>query len=104
MPSAGSEYKQELFREIQGLSDEKLKEILDFTYFIKAKDAIDPSQAYFWTSNWQAIEREVDRDKEAGNVIGGRNVKWVAKRPQQMKIRAYKRFKRAYRDSPENIY
>jgi len=70
MPSAGSEYKQELFREIQGLSDEKLKEILDFTYFIKAKDAIDPSQAYFWTSNWQAIEREVDRDKEAGNVIG----------------------------------
>ena len=70
MPSAGSEYKQELFREIQGLSDEKLKEILDFTYFIKAKDAIDPSQAYFWTSNWQAIEREVDRDKAAGNVIG----------------------------------
>ncbi len=70
MQSSVSEYKQELFREIQGLSDEKLKEILDFTYFIKAKDAIDPSQAYFWTTRWQAMEREADKDKKAVNVIG----------------------------------
>lgn len=70
MQSSVSEYKQELFREIQGLSDEKLKEILDFTYFIKAKDAIDPSQAYFWTSRWQAMEQEADKDKKAVNVIG----------------------------------
>lgn len=70
MQSSVSEYKQELFREIQGLSDEKLKEILDFTYFIKAKDAIDLSQAYFWTSRWQAMEQEADKDKKAVNVIG----------------------------------
>jgi len=47
-----------------------IKEILDFTYFIKAKDAIDPSQAYFWTRKWQEMEREVDRDKERGDIIG----------------------------------
>jgi len=52
------------------LPDEKLKEILDFTYFIKAKDAIDPSQAFFWTRKWQDMEREADKDKESGNVIG----------------------------------
>ena len=57
MSTIASNYKEELFREIQGLPDEKIKEILDFTYFIKAKDAIDPSQAYFWTKKWQEMER-----------------------------------------------
>jgi hypothetical protein len=70
MPTIAYDYKEELFRQIQGLSDEKIKEILDFTYFIKAKDAIDPSQAYFWTRKWQEMEREVDRDKERGDIIG----------------------------------
>ena len=70
MPSLIPDYKEELFREIQGLPDEKLKEILDFTYFIKAKDAIDPSQTFFWTRKWQDMEREADKDKESGNVIG----------------------------------
>ena len=70
MSSLIPDYKEELFREIQGLPDEKLKEILDFTYFIKAKDAIDPSQTFFWTRKWQDMEREADKDKESGNVIG----------------------------------
>jgi hypothetical protein len=70
MPTLSSEYKEELLREIEGLSAEKIKEILDFTYFIKAKDAIDPSQAYFWTRKWQEMEADADEDKDAGNIIG----------------------------------
>jgi hypothetical protein len=75
MPTIAYGYKEELFRQIQGLPDEKIKEILDFTYFIKAKDAIDPSQAYFWTMKWQAMEREVDRDKERGDIIGDGSIR-----------------------------
>jgi hypothetical protein len=70
MPTLDSEYKKELLRQIEDLSVEKIKEVLDFTYFIKAKDAIDPSQAYFWTTKWQRMEAEADKDREAGNVIG----------------------------------
>jgi len=58
MATVDSGYRDELLREIEGLSAEKVKEILDFAYFIKAKDAIDPSQAYFWTTKWQSMERE----------------------------------------------
>ena len=65
-----SEYKKELIREIEGLSAEKIKEILDFAYFIKAKDAIDPSQAYFWTIKWQNMEKEADEDKREDRVVG----------------------------------
>ena len=70
MPASGSEYKEELLRQLEGLPAEKVKEILDFAYFVKAKDAIDPSQVYFWTTRWQMMEVEADRDKEAGNIIG----------------------------------
>ena len=70
MPPSVPDYRKELFREIQGMPEDKLKEVLDFTCFIKAKDAIDPSQAYFWTRKWQSMENEADSDKEAGNVIG----------------------------------
>lgn len=28
--------------------------------------AIDPDQAWFWTPEWQAGEREVDEDRAAG--------------------------------------
>ena len=70
MTTLTSSPKEELFREIEGLPDEKIKEVLDFACFIKAKDAIDPSQAYFWTKKWQRMEQEADRDKTIGNVIG----------------------------------
>jgi len=63
-------YKEELLRQIEGLPTEKVKEILDFAYFVSAKDAIDPSQAFFWTKKWQAMEAEADHDKEKGNVLG----------------------------------
>jgi len=68
------DYKEELLRQIEGLPPEKIKEILDFTYFISAKDAIDPSQAFFWTKKWQAMEAEADQDKEKGNILGDGSV------------------------------
>lgn len=70
METLATQYKKDLLREIEGLPSEKIKEILDFVCFIKAKEVIDPAQAYFWTSKWQSMEREADKDKEAGNVIG----------------------------------
>lgn len=74
MVDQGVEYKEELLRQIEGLPSEKVKEILDFAYFISAKDAIDPSQAYFWTKKWQAMEAEADQDKEKGNIFGDGSV------------------------------
>ena len=70
MGTLTTEYKKELLKEMEGLPSEKIKEILDFVCFIKAREVIDPTQAYFWTKKWQAMEREADKDKEAGNVIG----------------------------------
>ena len=65
-----SQHREELLREIEGLPSDKIKEILDFVCFIKAKEAIDLTQAYFWTRKWQEMEREADKDKEKGNIIG----------------------------------
>lgn len=70
MQSIDTDYKKDLLREVEELSPEKVKEVLDFIYFIKAKDVIDPSQMYFWTTKWQEMEKEADRDKEAGNIVG----------------------------------
>jgi hypothetical protein len=70
MTAPVSEYKEELLRQIEDLPAEKVKEILDFACFIRAKDAIDPSQAYFWTTRWQKMEAEADKDKESGYTIG----------------------------------
>ena len=61
MPLTSSVYKKELVRAINHLPDEKLQQILDFTYFLKSKDMIDADQRYFWTSLWQNIERTVDK-------------------------------------------
>jgi hypothetical protein len=70
MIEQGVDYKKELMRQIECLPADKIKEVLDFAYFISAKDAIDPSQAYFWTKKWQAMEAEAEQDKEKGNVLG----------------------------------
>lgn len=36
---------------------------------------IDPSQAYFWTKEWQAGEREVEEERRQGKVKRFRSVK-----------------------------
>ena len=70
METLNMQYKKDLLCEIEGLPLDKLKEILDFVCFIKAREVIDPAQAYFWTRQWQNMEREADKDKETGNIIG----------------------------------
>lgn len=60
MRSIDPDYKKDLLREVEGLPPEKIKEVLDFIYFIKAKDVIDLSQMYFWTAKWQEMEKEAD--------------------------------------------
>ncbi len=47
----------------RGVAPEKIKEIFDFVCFIKAKEAIDPTQVYFWTREWKEMEREADKGK-----------------------------------------
>ena len=37
---------------------------------IKPVKMIDPDQAYFWTPEWQADEREAERDIAEGRVAG----------------------------------
>ena len=44
---AVTQYKEELLREIERLPSKKIKEVLDFVCFIKAKENIDPTQTYF---------------------------------------------------------
>ena len=70
MGTAVTQYKNELLHELEGMPSRKLKEILDFVCFIKAREAIDPSQSYFWTQKWQELERTADKDKQAGKIIG----------------------------------
>ncbi|MEZ4529010.1 MAG: hypothetical protein R2941_24120 [Desulfobacterales bacterium] len=70
MPVTVSQYKNELLNEIEGMSADKLRQILDFICFIKAKEVIDPSQSWFWTKQWQKMEGDADNDKHAGNIVG----------------------------------
>jgi hypothetical protein len=74
MGTALLKYKKEILQEIHGLPPGKLKEVLDFVCFIKAKDAIDPSQAYFWTKKWQEMEQAAEKDKKTGRMIGNGSV------------------------------
>jgi len=66
---------EEIMEELEGLTKEKLKEILGFVSYIKAKDAIDPTQAYFWTKGWQKMEAEADKDKKVKKLIGNGTAK-----------------------------
>ena len=42
---------------------------------LKPAKLIDPSQAYFWTNEWQAGEREVEEDLRKGRVKAFKSVK-----------------------------
>ena len=75
-----AKYRKELLKEIEGLPSEKIKEVIDFACFIKAKRAIDPAQVYFWTKKWQAMEKEAGKDKEAGSILGDGTVKDLLKK------------------------
>lgn len=42
---------------------------------LKPAKLIDPSQAYFWTKEWRAGEREAEEDIRKGRVKAFKNVK-----------------------------
>lgn len=67
MAKASIEYK-ELQKMLKSLPSDKLKEVLDFVQFLKTKEMIDPSQAYFWTKKWQQMEKEAEEDIKKGRV------------------------------------
>ena len=42
---------------------------------LKPAKLIDPSQAYFWTKEWQSGEREAEADIRAGRIKKAKSVK-----------------------------
>ena len=75
MQAIKTKLTEEIIEEIEHLSKEKLKEVLGFVSYIKAKEAIDPTQTYFWTKGWQKMEAEADQDKKARKIIGNGTAK-----------------------------
>lgn len=65
----------EIIEELEGLPKEKLKEVLGFVSYMKAKEAIDPTQAYFWTRGWQKMEADAEKDKRTRKIIGNGTAK-----------------------------
>ena len=61
---------KEVIEEIRTLPATQLRELRSYVYFLKSRRAIDSAQLYFWTRRWQAWEREAERDKRHGRVIG----------------------------------
>lgn len=64
-------YKDKITREIEGLTETKAKEVLDFICFVKHKKVlskIDPTQAYFYTRKWQSLEKKAGEDIKNGRV------------------------------------
>ena len=42
--------------------------VVDDTVVLTPKQLVDKSEAYFWTEEWQATEREADEDIRAGRI------------------------------------
>ena len=49
-------------------------DLADDRIILTPKQVVDKSQAYFWTAEWQAAEREADEDIRAGRVQTFENV------------------------------
>ena len=49
-------------------------DLADDRIILTPKQVVDKSQAYFWTDEWQAAEREADEDIRAGRVQTFENV------------------------------
>jgi len=71
--------REDIVDGLRDLKADSLNEVLDFIYFLKAKQVINPFQAYFWTRTWQRLEEEAEKDKRAGRVIGNGSVKGLLK-------------------------
>lgn len=75
----GAGVAKEIAEEIKTLAPSQLRELKIYVYFLKARQAIDPAQLYFWTRRWQTWEREAEADKRAGRVIGDGTLKGLLK-------------------------
>ena len=60
----------EVHEELKALPLPKLRHVLSYIQFLKISAAIDPSQLYFWSRRWQAMEHKAEADKRARQVIG----------------------------------
>ncbi|MBI4691187.1 MAG: hypothetical protein HY754_13130 [Nitrospirae bacterium] len=79
MQAVKEKLTEEIIEELGGLPKEKLKEVLGFVSYIKAKEAIDPTQSYFWTRGWQKMETDAEKDKKARKIIGNGTAKGLIK-------------------------
>ncbi len=71
--TAARELKRELMDKIEELPSKDIKELYDYVVFLEMKDfipQIDPSQIYFWTKNWQKMEKDAEEDIKSGRVTG----------------------------------
>lgn len=73
MSSLKTNYKEEVLSGLEGLTNDKIQEVIDFIHFLKSKKIlgeIDPDQLYFWTKEWQEVEKKADEDIKAGRMLG----------------------------------
>ncbi len=75
MQAVKEKLTEEIIEELEGLPKEKLKEVLGFVSYMKAKEAIAPTQAYFWTRGWQKMEADAEKDKRTLKIIGNGTAK-----------------------------
>lgn len=62
--------RESIVQELAGLRPAQLRKVRDFVRFLKLSPLVrklDPDQAYFWTPEWQAKEREVDEALKRGD-------------------------------------
>ncbi len=72
MYSLKTNYKEEVLSGLEGLTNDKIQEVIDFIHFLKSKKIlreIDPDQLYFWTKEWQEGEKKADEDIKAGRML-----------------------------------
>lgn len=73
MSALKTNYREEVLSGLEGLSNHKIREVIDFIYFLKSEKIlkkIDPDQLYFWTKEWQEGEKKADEDIKVGRMLG----------------------------------
>ena len=78
-----TEAVKEILEEVRGLPEKQLGEVITYIEFIKARQVIDPAQAYFWTRKWQEMERRAEVDKKKGRILGNGTTKGLIKALRQ---------------------
>lgn len=74
----------------------KVGELVDFEVvedgiLVKPQEAIDKSQAWFWSKRWQVEEKKVERDFKKGKAIESKNVEEFIKELDKSKKKQIKK-------------